>query len=332
MPEPIRDKIRHAKQCHKDRKAEKLQFSRFMSWIARDEDSDKARIETRLEFDIHRLEKGLSHQDFRRGFGKSVLREISKRLQRIEQADPNFANNSLYLEALSALHEYQTRHEVAGYDLAPIQTIFPKKIWDAALSYKADAAHKAGSFIMDNSAKAQNLSKGFIDLAEHRYSVREYADTPVAQEILDKVYAAAMKTPSVCNRQATRIHQISNPTIIEKALKIQGGFNGYKTPPVLLFISSDIRAFMNGDERNEPFVDGGLFSMSLLYALEAYGLAACPLNTMFNEENDKATRELLHIPDYELPVMYIAVGNFPESIPVCASIRKNPEEILTIIK
>lgn len=81
-------------------------------------------------------------------------------------------------------------------------------------------------------------------------------------------------------------------------------------PPVLLLVTSDIRAFMNNGERNEPFVDGGLFSMSLLYALEAYGLAACPLNAMFNLSQDRQTRELLDIPDYEFPVMYIAVGNF----------------------
>lgn len=99
-------------------------------------------------------------------------------------------------------------------------------------------------------------------------------------------------------------------------------------PPVLLLVTSDIRAFMNNGERNEPFVDGGLFSMSLLYALEAYGLAACPLNAMFNLSQDRQTRELLDIPDYEFPVMYIAVGNFPESVPVCYSTRYEPEKSL----
>ncbi len=116
-----------------------------------------------------------------------------------------------------------------------------------------------------------------------------------------------------------------------KALKIQGGFLGYAMPPVLLLVTSDIRAFMNNGERNEPFVDGGLFSMSLLYALEAYGLAACPLNAMFNLSQDRQTRELLDIPDYEFPVMYIAVGNFPESVPVCYSTRYEPEKIVTRI-
>lgn len=99
-------------------------------------------------------------------------------------------------------------------------------------------------------------------------------------------------------------------------------------PPVLLLVTSDIRAFMNYGERNEPFVDGGLFSMSLLYALEAYGLAACPLNAMFNLAQDRQTRELLNMPDYEFPVMYIAVGNFPESVPVCR-FRRTPESIVT---
>lgn len=168
----------------------------------------------------------------------------------------------------------------------------------------------------------------FIQRAQNRYSVREYASKPVSQDLLDKVYEVSMKTPSVCNRQATRVYQITDPEKIATALKIQGGFNGYGMPPVLLLITSDIRAFMNNNERNEPFVDGGLFSMSLLYALEAYGLAACPLNAMFSLSQDRRTRALLNIPDYELPVMYIAVGNFPESVPVCRSTRRDPKAIV----
>lgn len=75
-------------------------------------------------------------------------------------------------------------------------------------------------------------------------------------------------------------------------------------------------------------MDDGLFSMSLLYALEAYGLAACPLNAMFNSTQNCQTRELLNMPDYEFPVMYIAVGNFPASVSVCRSIRRTPEVLL----
>ena len=78
---------------------------------------------------------------------------------------------------------------------------------------------------------------------------------------------------------------------------------------------------MGVNERNEGYVDGGLFSMSLLYALEARGLAACPLNTMFSEQVDRKTRDLLDIPDNEVFVMYIAVGHFKETSKICRSQR-----------
>ena len=68
--------------------------------------------------------------------------------------------------------------------------------------------------------------------------------------------------------------------------------------------------------------------MSLLYALEAYGLAACPLNAMFSRSQDVRTRKLLGIPDYELPIMYIAIGNFPESVPICKSTRYTANSIV----
>lgn len=57
--------------------------------------------------------------------------------------------------------------------------------------------------------------------------------------------------------------------------------------------TADNQAFMNQDERNEGYTDGGLFGMSLRLALEEQQLAACPLNTMLPMKRDEATRKLL---------------------------------------
>lgn len=65
---------------------------------------------------------------------------------------------------------------------------------------------------------------------------------------------------SVCNRQPVRVYAITNKSIIEKALKLQGGFNGYKVPPALFLITADNEAFLSISEHNEGFVDGGPFS------------------------------------------------------------------------
>lgn len=140
-----------------------------------------------------------------------------------------------------------------------------------------------------------------------------------------------MRTPSVCNRQPTRIRVILNHDLISKALKLQGGFNGYATPPALILLTADNRVFMAPQEHNEGYTDGGLFGMSLLLALEEQGIASCPLNTMFRKGPEKATRELLNIPSYENLVMYIAVGHFPDQCVTCVSHRFRADDVVTVI-
>lgn len=52
-----------------------------------------------------------------------------------------------------------------------MKAMFPEHIWESALTYELDASNGAGSFIMSSSTKADNLSKGFVQLAQNRYSV-----------------------------------------------------------------------------------------------------------------------------------------------------------------
>lgn len=209
VPKTIWRKTRTIKDKLDSHKAERIQIRRFLKWISLAESIDKARVETRLAFDIHRLEKGLSHVQFRCGFGKGVLSEISEQMTLLEKADSNYAVNPLYQQGLSDLHEYQRRHTELNYDLTQVEATFPDHVWRSAQRITEDN-ETAGSFVMDSSRKRRNLSVDFIQIAQNRYSVREYSSESVSQELLDKVYEVSMKTPSVCNRQATRVYQITN--------------------------------------------------------------------------------------------------------------------------
>ena len=123
-----------------------------------------------------------------------------------------------------------------------------------------------------------------------------------------------------------------NKSIIEKALRLQGGFNGYKLPPALFLITADNEAFLSISEHNEGFVDGGLFSMALLMAMEANKIAACPLNTMFSKHIDQQTRDMIGVPENEFLIMYIAAGHFPDETHTCISKRYPVQNILTVVK
>ncbi|MBW3079554.1 nitroreductase family protein [Bifidobacterium simiiventris] len=305
------------------------QRRRFSRYWSRPDSRGRGQIETQILFHTHQIEKGLSHADFRPGFGKGVIKSLSVLLPRLEQADPTAATGFVYRQALSALHAYIEKHESIGFNLSYMKDMFPTILWE---KIEQAQSNLAGALIIDRSTKAENRMRDFKSLSEHRFAIREFDLAPVNEEELHEAVSISMKTPSVCNRQATRVYEILNPKIIQKLLDIQGGYRGYPTPPALIFITSDVQAFMNHAERNEPFVDGGLFSMSLLYSLEYIGLAACPLNAMFDKEQDRQTREILHVPDYELPIMYIAVGHYPEQAHVCMSHRYSTDQITTIIR
>lgn len=303
------------------------QMKRFRRSYARRGSTRPAHMETRIIFFTHQIEKGLSHTEFRYGFGKGVLAQIAPLLAALRRVDVNIARNDVYQTAVSALHEYRAKHEAKGVDLTYMRELFDPEIW-AEIGATQDRT--GGDLVIRAADKTRNAELTFVELMDARHSVREFSDEQVAVAEIKAAVDIAMRTPSVCNRQPTRVHIITNPELIKKAMPLQGGFRGYPMPPALVLITGDNQAFMNQDERNEGYTDGGLFGMSLLLALEEQGLGACPLNTMLPMKRDEATRALLNIPDSEFLVMYIAVGHFRDEVKTCKSQRFSADSIITV--
>ena len=297
LPESALAWLRGCESDMKLRRETLHQMKRFRRNYARRGSTRKSHLETRIVFFTHQIEKGLSHTDFRYGFGKKVL------------------------------HEYRVRHETKQFDLTYAKDLFSQRIWNE-IEFTNDRS--GGDLIIRSADKRDNAELSFSQLMEQRHSVREFAETPVTVEEIMNAVRVAMRTPSVCNRQPTRVHIITDAELIKKAMPLQGGFRGYPMPPALVLITGDNQTMMNQDERNECYTDGGLFGMSLLLALEEQQIAACPLNTMLPMKRDEATRELLHIPDSEFLVMYIAVGHFRDEVKTCKSQRFSADEIVTV--
>lgn len=310
-------------------KAEALkQLKRYDDAFAKPGKQGKTQAEARVFFYEHQIEKGLSHGEFRMGFGKNALRNLSLSITELQAEDPGYKKNVAYQSALAALQEYRERHEKAHFDITDVVSLFSDDVWKDVREIDASLG---GSVIVRADSKMDNAVAPFERLFSGRRSIREYSSRPVTREEIQHVVELALKTPSVCNRQSTRVYVITDKEIIKKALKLQGGFNGYPTPPVLFLITADNGAFLWPNERNEGFTDGGLFAMSLLLSLEANGLAACPLNTMMSDEIDSKTRDLIGVPDSEFLVMYISAGHFAEESKTCVSKRFPVDRILKII-
>jgi nitroreductase len=302
---------------------------RFMAhYSARLKGASKAQLDARLVFSAHSLEKGLSHDDIRYGFGKSALNNLARAMQ--SYSDQRYPRDSkAYVNALSVINSYIELHKKASQDISFLAGIFEQKIIDEA---KNCSARIGGASVISKSDKINNKEKNFEELFNGRYSIRTYSDKPVSMRDIRKAVEISLKTPSVCNRQPSRLYVINSGDLASKVLKVQGGFTGYTEPPMLLAITTSIESYVSPTERNQSFIDGGAFALAMLVSLEYLGLAACALNAMFDIRRDKAIRKLLNIPDSENIIMLIACGHFQEKNNVAKSFRYPVDDIMRIAK
>lgn len=128
----------------------------------------------------------------------------------------------------------------------------------------------------------------------------------------------------------------SEPTNREKIMKIialHGGMRGFDIPGAIFVITGDLRLYQNEYERNTLFVDGGIFLMNLLYALDSLGLVACPLIWGSEPSDDKKLSEILNIKPHEKIVAWISAGYCPgKAFKAAISSKRDLNTILRIIE
>lgn len=286
-------------------------------------DNNYNQICARIIYNVHSIEKGLSRsQDFRPFFGKKALSNLNDSLVIFEKN--NYDKSSFaYIQGRSIIKEYIDFHEMKGLDIKFLESFVNKDYLDVDSSVALDPS---GVKIIKSSDKLNNSSKSFYELARNRSSVRDFSGESIDKNKIFNALKIAEKTPSVCNRQGWRVYLIENKKIIEEVLAYQHGFNGYPClPEYLLSITVSNNSFLSPVERNEAFVDGGLFSMSVIYGLEYEGLAAVTLNAMMNSKDENMIRKTIGIDSAEQIILFIAVGAFKESclVPISERIPAN---------
>ncbi|MCR1996020.1 nitroreductase family protein [Bifidobacterium animalis] len=324
IPAGMKRKLQSLENEHRVRGYFKVQARDIDKYFAFPDNTGQRQIETQLLFFSHQLEKGLSHSNFRSGFGRRPLTMILDLLDTYRKKGYN--PNTFELEVTySVLKAYRERHLGNGYEMPmAFSAIYGK------YNKEIDGAESDLGGAKEIHADA-SYDKTYCNVIENRVSIREFGSGPVDVNLIDNALKVAVHAPSVCNRQSQNVRVVLNPEKIHQVLRIQGGWNGYKDPPALLLMTSHLSSFNNAVERNEPYVDGGIFSMALLGALEEQNLAACPLNAMFSKEQDDGVRGILAVPREEVMVMFIALGNKPEQVLHPISSRRDYRSIVQYI-
>lgn len=254
-----------------------------------------------LESDIvrryHVLEKGLAMPEFRPGFGVSMVQQLIGNLREWRSLQLPVEGQIAAAEAV--LRAYRDRHVEIGFDLGDLFT-----------GVEIGEPCKLGSGgVRSFQEVPARLSDAFEELVRLRASVRSFDvdRVPGPDMILDAV-ATASRAPSVCNRQTARVHAYTGGTV-QELLKFQNGNRGFgHRVPLLFIITSDLRFFTGVSERNQAWIDGGMFAMLFLLALQAKGLGAVALNWSVTNQRDTELRNAAEIPSYERIIMLIGCG------------------------
>lgn len=250
-------------------------------------------LETQVTKDYHRVEKGLALQDPKRPFGAEVAR-------RLETLIPALPADRAVVEhaatALAALNQWNAEGTVDDR-VSPVNVHSDRTIDDPE-----------GFFLT-------------------RHSVRDFSDDDVPYVVLERAVSLALSTPSVCNRQAWRVRFLRGAEA-SSARKFQSGNAGITRIPVLAIVSTDLRFFTGPAERNQAWVDGGLFSMNLVMALHALGVDSCMLNMSVTNERADQLRMHVGISSAEVVIMMIAIGYGRQGHRVARSPRRGLDSVI----
>lgn len=269
----------------------------------------------------HVIEKGLSLKNPRPGFGKEKIETLKKLIKDLEDRDINERKSFAYRNAVGVLNAYQG-----------LQSTHNQAINASGISDKNEYNNPStlGGVIRYDRNSYQKLAYDNTQSSiASRYSLRQFSEEPIDEETILKAVQLSPKTPSVCNRQSWRVFWAKSPDAKKTIRLLQNGNRGFgEQADSFLVITTDLHSFFGIEERNQSFIDGGMFAMTLLMALHSMGVGTCALNWTTQAKKDRDLRKKLEIPKSLNIIAIIAIGSIPENFTIAKSERKPLDEIL----
>ena len=271
----------------------------------------------RLIMLYHSLEKGLSLDSPRQGFGAE---KVSALVIELKAYLKDFGREDVVVEhCLSALRSYSDHS--SGMEISV-------KVNQFLEDFDIPAGRAATTTVFKDRITAICDRFSFEEFTKCRHSIRNFSDDPVDEKDLYDAIRIAQKTPSVCNRQTSRVHILTGEKK-NQVLAIQAGSRGFSERiHAILIVTSDRRNFVSIGERNQCWVDSGMFWRSLVYALHSLQLGTCCLNWSLPRGRDIIGKRAAAIPEYEAVAMIIAVGHIPQQLEVARSNRLKLSDIV----
>mgnify|MGYP001162007338 FL=1 len=300
-----------------------IKFARHSSIISA---NNQEKLIAIITFNYHSLEKGFSMPEIRLGFGRKRVKYLMNQISIYVNKNYN-TKHSQFIAACSVLKKYYLLHNEKRYD---VSSYFTKEQFDLINLYANP--NIGGAIEMQKEHYFDFQYANYELFSKSRHSIRNFSERLVDHDKIKQAVELAKYCPSACNRQTSKVYLIEDSKKIQSILKIQQGILATsETIRQLLIITANRNSFFSSGERNQLYVDGGIFLQSMLLSLHYYGIGACPLHWSLNSGQDKELQKIIHFSNAEKPIALIAIGNIESKFRVPFSHRKNINEILVIV-
>jgi nitroreductase len=295
-------------------------YARFSNTYSKFENQQKA--EGFLTLLYHVVEKGLTMPDTRIGFGEQVVKDLIG-LCKLYLAKQYDTKSLAFTHSVKVLRAYLDYHEANNYPVA-------REIADDINNLSSGSAIRdvARQWEVTKNDFYSEINSSFERFCQSRHTVRHFTSEDIPLETLHACIRLANNSPSACNRQPNRVYIVKNREIIGKILELQNGNRGFGyLSNALLVVTSDISVFQSNEERREPMLNAGLYTMTLAYALHFHKIGSCMLNWSVPRESDMKIRQLIGIPDNEVVAVLIACGMVPDKFKVALSPKLGDRDV-----
>lgn len=273
----------------------------------------------------HSIEKGLSLENIRLGFGREKLKNI---IILTNQLDMSKYSKEVISMTVSTINEYVKYHKKMDYKdefISELEKFITKyKLYLMEENFGGVKRIKKEDMIFDIS----EIEKFFMT----RHSVRDFSDEIIENDELKKAISLAQTAPSACNRQGYRIHIIDNKSdsILKNWLSGVGGFAD--AIDKILIITGKVSVYKS-NENYQYIVSASIFAAYLSLTLHLYNMGACIIQRpVIWTKKWNQIRKKYNIPSDEQIVCILGVGKLKDEFNVPVSHRLSIDEISNFIK
>lgn len=299
---------------------------RFIKYSRLYTDSQKNETENRMFYSLmaksHVIEKGLSMPERRLGFGHEALLLLIDELEKYER---KYAEKNAQIEhIIGIILEYNELHEKNNYKL---DENLQKRIDEIATKFQYIIPSQ--QVRLSKELLFRDVDKSFDRFSNSRRSCRHISG-PADIATIREAIKLSLNAPSACNKQPVKVHLITDLEKVKELLELQQGNRGFgHLLQQLLLITVDIRSYGRFEDRYNPYLDAGLFSMNLLYSLHFYKIASIPLVWIDSKNRNAKLHKLVDFHLEEYPCLMIGIGMPAQEFITTASQRNKIEDVLT---